>query len=112
MINSYGFGRIVIDGKAYNSDVIVYPDHVHSSWWRKEGHILNIRDIEEIVKEAPEVLIVGKGNPGLMKVLKETKDFIESRGIKLICENTEEACKIYNKLYPTKKVVAALHLTC
>ncbi|MBU0456347.1 MAG: hypothetical protein KKA99_06215 [Gammaproteobacteria bacterium] len=112
MINSYRFGKIVIDGKTYTSDVIVYPDRVDSSWWRKVGHELNICDIEEIVKEAPEVLIVGCGNPGLMKVLEETRDFIESRGIKLISESTEEACKIYNRLYPTKKVVAALHLTC
>lgn len=111
-INSYSFGRIVIEGKAYTSDLIIYPDRVDSSWWRKEGHILNICDIEEIVKKEPEVLVVGCGNPGLMKVLKETRDFIESEGIRLISESTEEACKLYNRLHPTKKVVAALHLTC
>lgn len=36
MINSYDFGRIVVDGKAYTSDVIIFPDRVNSYWWRKE----------------------------------------------------------------------------
>jgi hypothetical protein len=28
MIDSYDFGAIVIDGKRYSSDVIIYPDRV------------------------------------------------------------------------------------
>jgi len=31
-ISDYRFGRIVIDGKTYTSDVIVYPDRVDPSW--------------------------------------------------------------------------------
>jgi len=29
-IESYGFGEIVIDGRRYSSDVIVYPERVDS----------------------------------------------------------------------------------
>ena len=59
MIDSYGFGEIVVDGQRYTSDVIIYPDRVDSSWWRKEGHRLSIEDLEDIVKAKPETLIVG-----------------------------------------------------
>jgi hypothetical protein len=40
MIESYKFGEIIITGKKYDSDLIIYPDHIDSSWWRKEGHLL------------------------------------------------------------------------
>ena len=112
MIDSYDFGRIVVDGKAYTSDVIISPEKVKDNWWRKEGHALHIEDIETVVEEKPEVLIVGTGNYGLLKVLQETKEYIESKGIELIVEPTEKACEIYNKVPKDKKAVAALHLTC
>ncbi|MFQ6136123.1 MAG: Mth938-like domain-containing protein [Candidatus Hydrothermarchaeales archaeon] len=109
-IDSYDFGRIVIDGKSYSSDVIIFPNKV-VSWWREEGHILNNVDIKEIVEERPEVLIVGTGYSGCMKVLAEVKEQLESLGIELIAERTREACNTYNRL-SDKKVIAAFHLTC
>ena len=39
-IDRYAFGNIVIDGKAYTKDVIIFPDRVYSPWWRKDGHFL------------------------------------------------------------------------
>jgi hypothetical protein len=112
MIDSYDFGRIVVDGKACTSDVIIFPDRVKDNWWRKEGHALHIEDIESVIKENPEVLIVGTGKYGLLKVLPETKEFIESKGIELIVEPTDKACEMYNEISKDKKAVAALHLTC
>ena len=113
MIDSYDFGRIVIDGKKYTNDVIIFPNRVMSSWWRKEGHRLHINDLNEVLKEKVEVLIVGTGYSELMKVPTETKEFIESTGFKLIIQPSKEACKTYNSLVKSgKKVIAALHLTC
>lgn len=113
MIDSYGFGRIVIDGKKYTSDVIIFPNRVMSGWWRKEGHQLNINDLEKVVKEKGEVLIIGTGYSGLMKVPTETKEFMKKEGFELIIQPTREACETYNSLVKLrKKVVAALHLTC
>jgi len=112
MINSYDFGRIVVDGKAYTNDVIIFPDKVKDNGWRKEGHALHIEDIESVIGEKPEVLIVGTGNYGLLGVLPETKKYIESKGIELIVEPTDKTCEIYNKISEDKKAVAALHLTC
>jgi len=48
-IDQYAFGKIVIDGKTYTSDVIIYPEKVDASWWRKEGHRLQPADLEKIV---------------------------------------------------------------
>ena len=111
-IDSYDFGRIVVDGKEYTSDVIIFPDKVKDNWWRKEGHALHIEDIESVVKENLEVLIVGTGKYGLLEVLQETKEYIESKGIELIVEATDSACEMYKEISKNKKAVAALHLTC
>lgn len=112
MIDAYDFGRIVIDGITFTSDVIISSDRVRDEWWRKDGHLLHIEDVESIVKEGPEVLIVGTGKYGVMKVLPQTREYIESKGITLIVEPTAQACKVYNKISRQKKAIAALHLTC
>lgn len=112
MIDSYSFGSITIGGSTYRSDVIIYPERVNSVWWRKEGHNLYPEDIEEIFKYEPEVLIIGQGSPGLMKVPGPTQKAIRDRGIELVVCKTEKAVKKYNDLSPSKKVVAALHLFC
>jgi hypothetical protein len=112
-IEDYRFGRIVIDGKPYTSDVIVFPDRVEDGWWRNEAHELCPADLWEIVPEKPEVLVVGTGQSGLVRVLPETREYLEQQGIKLIVETTAEACKTFNRLSRSgEKVVAALHLTC
>ena len=111
-IDSYQFGRIVINGKKYSSDVIIFPDNVKDNWWRKTGHQLCLEDIAEVITEKPEVLVVGTGASGLMKVLPEVKEIIDAGGIKLIVEPTDKACKIYNHLCRSQKVVATLHITC
>ena len=111
-IDSYSFGRIVIDGKEYTKDVIIFPDKVKANWWRKEGHELNPEDLEDVINENPELLIVGTGASGLMKVKPETEELLKRKGIKLIALPTEQACKLFNEKSKTMKVVAALHLTC
>lgn len=112
MIESYKFGQIVIDGKKYTTDVIIFPDRVEDGWWRKEGHRLFIDDIQEILKERPDILVVGTGYAGLMKIPTETEERLKSEGIQLIAENTRKACKTYNQLSKSRNVIAAFHLTC
>ena len=112
MIEHYSFGRIVVDGKEYISDVIIYPDHVDGNWWRKEGHRLQVVDIEKAIEEKPEILIVGTGASGLMEVPKEVESCLISKGIKLVVDKTKNACDAYNRLSPSGKTIAALHLTC
>lgn len=111
-IDDYSFGKIVIEGKYYTSDVIIYPDRVNSNWWRKEGHELAVQDIEEVLREKPEILIVGTGSPGLMKVSSQTELRLRDEHIELIAKPTREACGIFNRLTSTRRVVACLHLTC
>jgi len=112
MIESYSFGQMTINGKKYNSDLIIFKDRINDSWWRREGHNLCIDDIKEIINEKPEIIIIGTGFSGLMKVSTDLIKYLESIGIETIVTKTKDACDEYNKLYKKKKVIAAFHLTC
>lgn len=112
MIESYSFGHITIDGREYRSDVIVYRDRVDGSWWRKQGHRLQVEDIPEVLRRQPDVLVVGTGDSGRMKVDDEVREEAKRRGIALMVSDTHRAVEAYNELAPEKHVVAALHLTC
>ncbi|MBU7013486.1 MAG: hypothetical protein HXS52_12960 [Theionarchaea archaeon] len=109
MIEQYSFGHIGIDGKEYTSDIIIVAGKVHS-WWRKQGHAVGPEDLDVIVDESPEVLVVGTGAHGFMKVLDKTREFLENKGITLIVKKTGEAVTVFNTL--TGKKAAAFHLTC
>jgi hypothetical protein len=112
VIEAYQFGEITISGRNYHNDVIVYPDHVDSKWWRKQGHALDIDDIKDVLAAKPDVIIVGTGQPGMMRVSEETRDKIRDLRIEMIVAPTEKACKEYNRIASEKKAVACLHLTC
>ncbi|MEW6584928.1 MAG: MTH938/NDUFAF3 family protein [Nitrospirota bacterium] len=111
-IEHYSFGRIVVGGKAYTGDMIIYPDKVDSAWWRKEGHRLQIDDLADVIKARPEVLVIGAGYSGVMAVPEETISHLESLGIVVHVERTTRAVELFNELQKTKKAIAALHLTC
>ena len=115
MIDSYEFGTMVINGKRYVSDVIVFPDRVLDGWWRKGGHRLHIDDLKEVLnaEPQPEVLVIGTGYSGLMKVSNDVEEALRSRGIQITVQPTEQACQTLNKLLKSgRRAVAAFHLTC
>ena len=116
MIEKYDFGVMVIKGTTYTRDLIILPNgEVKSNWWRIEGHNLHLGDLNEILRlrNPPEILVIGTGYSGLMRVPRRVIEELERRGIKVIVENTRNAWKTYNKLLSEgKRVAAAFHLTC
>ncbi len=112
-IDSYQFGKIVIDGVEYSSDCIILGNSVQANWWRKRGHLLSEEDLEPVIKAKPTLLIVGCGKSGLMKIPNETRHFLLEEDIQLEAVNTAKAVERFNELSQTKvKIAAALHLTC
>lgn len=111
-IDKYEFGRIVIEGKTYTHDLIIMPDRIIDNWWRQTGHNLCLQDLAEVLANPPEVLIIGTGYSGVMKVPPELIAELEERGIQTIVEHTPLAVKRFNELSKAHNVAAALHLTC
>jgi hypothetical protein len=111
-ITHYSFGKIVIEGETYTSDVIIYPDHVDSSWWREEGHLLQKGDLKDIISSGITTAVIGTGYYSAMRVPEETLDYLRSKDIETFIEDTKKAVKFYNEISDRKPVIAALHLTC
>lgn len=112
-IEVYSYGKMVIDGKTYTKDLIIFPQKIKPDWWRKEGHSLAVEDLEEVIHHKPEVLVVGKGDSGFMQVPQETKSALKGKGIEVITSDTHKAVKIFNiQAAQNKNVVGAFHLTC
>lgn len=113
MIEEYEFGRIVIQGKLYTSDVIVHRNGVEEGWWRKEGHRVCREDIKRILDLNPEMVVFGTGAYGRVKVDGDVIEYLKNRGIDVFVLETEEAVKLFESLLKQgKNVVLAAHLTC
>ena len=112
-IDSYQFGRIVIDGEEYGSDCFIIGDSVQPDWWRKSGHLLAVEDLDPIIKAGPEVLVIGCGSASEMKVPQQTLEFLRDENIRTEIFDTHKAVQRFNELSETgANVAAALHLTC
>ncbi len=112
IIKKYQFGKIMIDDSIYQTDLIVFSDHIQENWWRENGHFLKITDLKSVIDYKPEVLIIGTGMYGLMRVDDFVIKKLKEQGIKkILVEKTNHACEKYNKEVSRKKA-AALHITC
>ncbi len=111
-IDSYRFGKIVINGTAYTKDVLILPDKVISPWWRVEGHNLTVEDLTDVINSSPEVLVIGTGAMGAMRVPEETLEHLRGKGIEVLIKRTGAAVSEFNGLSGKRKVAASFHLTC
>jgi hypothetical protein len=113
VIDSYAFGRMMVGGILYTSDLIIFPDgRIVSPWWRLSGHRLQTADIMELLAAGPDVIVAGTGAAGLMRPAGELQELLASRGIDFISKPCGRAYRTYNLLDAAKKVGACFHLTC
>lgn len=112
-IDSYSFGKMTVYGKVYTEDLIITGCRVICPWWRKKGHSLSAEDLEGKVEAGTEILVVGTGSFGVMKVPREFREKIERSGITIYTAKTGEAVSLFNNLADQeRKVTGAFHLTC
>lgn len=113
-IEHYSFGRLVVEGVAYTSDVIIHADgRVEDGWRRRRGHELVPEDLPEVLADAPRRLVVGTGAGGLMSVSTGFAEACRSRGINVEVLPTGDAVARFNELAEAgDEVAACFHLTC
>jgi hypothetical protein len=111
-IDSYSFGRMVIDGASYEDDVILLPSGVRPGWWRVQGHEVSMYDIANIFAAGPDRIIIGTGASGVCQVLDEVVAACHAQKIELIVKPTPEAVVEYNMLTDRSRTACAFHLTC
>ena len=109
----FSFGRIVVDGQICNSDIKIVRDKLVPDWWRKSGHTVAIEDVQDILDSDSTILVVGKGQPGYMRVTESLKEHLNKNDIELIVEQTSDAIKIFSRLLQEgKRVSGGFHVGC
>ena len=110
-IDSYSFGHIVVDGRSYTGDILILPRGEVRNWWRLEGHLLQMEDLEEVIRSGGTLLVVGMGAYGYMRVPEELIEALREVGVEVIPFKTSETVRRFNDETSPMKA-AALHLTC
>ncbi|MFW9853452.1 MAG: Mth938-like domain-containing protein [Candidatus Thorarchaeota archaeon] len=112
-VDNYEFGLINVSGESYSRDLIILPDTIITDWWRLKGHELCREDLVHLLKRPIQLLIIGTGYNGRMKVPDELTEELESFGIDVIVKDSRNAVELYNQLVNQRQDLAlALHLTC
>jgi hypothetical protein len=112
MIEYYTFGRMDVAGRSYTADLIVFPQRIDPSWWRREGQRLSLIDLKDVFREDLQALVVGTGFFGLMKVENDVLQAAAEKGIHLHIDKTAKAVELFNNLSAQKRTAGAFHLTC
>jgi len=116
MITSFSFGQMVVGTDTYAADLIILPDRrILSDWRRKEGHVLEMADLESVLPLRANLIIVGTGVNDRMKMAPGLAKELLSMGIELKALATNKAVDMFNTTItqtPDKAVSACFHLTC
>lgn len=113
-INGYSFGKMVVGGREFTSDLIIHPDgRIQDNWRRSQGHLLLPDDITAVLDTVPDKLIIGTGSSGMMKVSEAVLELFENRGIEVDVCKTATAIERFNEAVGADTAVAGcFHLTC
>jgi hypothetical protein len=115
-IDSTSFGEVVVDGKKY-CDVLIVGDKLIP---RKRGllermfgtsHAISMEEVQQLLSNLPEVVIIGTGQSGVLKVQEEHRKLLSLKA-QLIELDTPQAVDEYNRLSKDKRVNILIHTTC
>lgn len=105
------WGKLNVAGKVYDRDVVLAGDAV-SPWRRDRSHSVSARDLEDVLRYRPELVIFGTGFGQRLEVSEEVHRTLAERGIATLVLPTQQACLHYNHYLGRRKVAACLHLFC
>lgn len=113
MIDSTRFGSITIEGKTYESDVIVTSDGKVKEAELDTRHLVGERDFLMLLFERVDIVVIGTGQTGCVEISEKVKKFAKDKKIRLVVKPTPEAIETFNEFVRSgKKVVAYMHVTC
>jgi len=116
-IEATEFGAIRIDGKTYNHDVIIrLSGKVEKRRKRlsKEeygtSHILSKEEAKFVFENGAELLIVGAGQQGNVRLSPEASEYFDKKHCRVLVRPTPEAVRAFNQA--REKKIALMHVTC
>lgn len=112
MIDSFTFGKFVVGGKRYDSNIALQNNRVKPFPYI-ENHDLRLEMVKDLLDTEPEIFVIGTSASGVLKVDEEIIEYCKNKNIKLIIEKSGEAIHTYNNLLKEgKNIAAVMHNTC
>ncbi|MGQ9573823.1 MAG: ROK family protein [Thermoguttaceae bacterium] len=116
-IASFRFGEITVGQKTYTRDLYILADGTlkkrKKALARQEyhtAHMVGPKELERVCRAGPEVLFVGTGERGGLRLSDEALRYLSQRSIECRAMPTPELIEAYNKC--AKRKAALIHVTC
>lgn len=113
----HGPGRVMVGDKPYSRDLYIRADSKvkeRPARWAKEidgsTHKVSAKELKKICKKEPDVLIIGTGRSGCLKLDPDAEKFLKKQKMQIKVLPTPDAVKYYNGV--TKRKAILLHLAC
>jgi len=116
--DSSSFGEVIINGCPFG-DVLVIGDEIEERDDQRldrelgTDHLIGDWEVERLLDNDPELVIIGTGTAGDLRVTLEVREKFKKAKVELIILTTPSAIEEYNLLVSqNKKVNALIHTTC
>ncbi len=114
-IEAFEWGRFTINGSTHSmegegvgKDICIVNGEVRA-WSARKGHTVKPHMLLPVLGEGVQVLVIGNGVYGKLKITQAGRKAIREGGIEeLIVEKTPDACGVYNRLVHEGRRVAFL----
>lgn len=117
MVVETEFGKITVNGKTYNQDILIDINGILSArtnislTYYGNHHTICREEVKDLIEsQKPEYLIIGTGQFGACRLEESIPKICERNKIKLIIKKTPEAVKEFNSI--NGKKLALFHVTC
>lgn len=116
--DSSRFGEVVINGQSFGDILVIGEEIEERNDLRLErelgtDHLIGDWEIERLLSKKPEIVVIGSGTVGDLRVTPEIKKKFKKAKIELIILTTPQAIEEYNNLVKTgQKVNVLIHATC
>ncbi|MFH0892382.1 MAG: MTH938/NDUFAF3 family protein [Candidatus Falkowbacteria bacterium] len=106
MIDGYVFGTISINGDTFNNDVEARWSGDVLKWKRKDSHSISLSDLEPALGQSPEVIYLGTGYDGTVRINEGMAEELKKKNIELIANKTNLITQEFNvAVYSKKKAI-------
>jgi len=116
-VQSCSFGEIVIDGTAYDHDVIITISGKIRKRKKKlskkyygTSHVISLEEAQYLYEKDAEEIIIGTGMYDMVTLSPEASEFLADQRCQVTTAATPQAIELYNSS-PTR-VMALFHITC
>jgi hypothetical protein len=116
-IDKTKFGSITIAGKKYENDLIIRLDGKVEKRKKKlskeifgTSHTISLAEAEYVYEKDAELLIIGAGQQGMVKLSTEAADFFEKQHCAVKLLPTPEAIQHWNEAKGA--IIGLFHITC